>query len=141
MRTALRLTRKLQKRQSKERATRKIVPVNSSDKDWKKHRFILAFGAYGDTLLMVWANSLDDALDEAVDWIADHAPGLLADDAVKEAYEEAIREGKSEEAAQEAAEMDTVTAGNNGHYLHSWEWNIVAEDPTREQVLEIQRRS
>jgi hypothetical protein len=46
----------------------KIIPINGSDRDWTKHRYIPCFGAYGDTLLMVWANDLDDALDECVDW-------------------------------------------------------------------------
>ncbi len=119
---------------------RKIVAVNSSDKDWTKHRFVLAFGAYGDTMLLAWANSLDDALDEAVDWIEDHAPGLLADEAVADEYKRLKAEGKSDEEAMEEAEVDTTRAGNHGHYLHSWEWALVAEDPTREQMLELERR-
>lgn len=117
-----------------------LVPihlVNPSDKTWTKHRFIFWFGAYGWTRLMVWANSLDDALDEAVDWIADNAPGLLADDAVTEEYNRCIGEGMSEEEAQEEATVDTTCAGNCGHYLNSWEWGILAEDPTRAEVLEL----
>lgn len=43
----------------------KITLVNPSDKSWTKHRYILSFGAYGWTRLMVWANSVGDALDEA----------------------------------------------------------------------------
>lgn len=119
---------------------RKIVPVNGSDRDWTRHRYILSFGAYGETLLMVWANSLDDALDECVDWIADNAPGLLADEQVAEAYNEAIAAGKSEEDAQAEAETDTTCAGNAGHYLLSYEWGIVAEDPDRATILDIQGR-
>lgn len=120
--------------------TRKIVPVNGGDRDWTKHRYILSFGAYGDTLLMVWANSLDDALDECVDWIADNAPGLLADEQVTEAYNEAIAAGMSEEDAQAEAETDTTSAGGYGHYILSWEWAIVAEDPDRATILDIQGR-
>ncbi len=118
---------------------REIVPVNGSDAGWKKHRFILAFG-YGGTLLMLWADHLEDALDEAIDWIADHAPGLLADDEVKEAYDEAIAEGKTKKEAWDASDVD-VTRGDNGHYIRSEEWSIAAEDPTREDVLELQRRA
>lgn len=119
---------------------REIIPVNGSDRDWTHHRYIFACGAYGDTLLMVWANSLEAALDEAVDWIADHEPGLLVDDAVNDAYREGIANGLSEEEAQEQAEIDTTCAGSSGHYLNSWEWTIVVEDPTRDDVLRIQGR-
>ena len=119
---------------------RKIVPINPGDSDWTEHRYILAFGAYGWTVLMVWANGLEDALDECVDWLADNDPGLLCDKEVADEYKRAIADGKSEEEAQAAAEVDTTCAGNSGHYLHSWEWTIVAEDPTRAEVLAIQGR-
>ena len=90
---------------------------------------------------MVWANGIEDALDEAVDWIADNAPGLLCDDTVAYAYKFAIGEGVSEERAQELAEQDTTRAGNAGHYILSHEWLILAEDPTRAQILEPQGRA
>lgn len=119
----------------------RVTPVNPSDRNWTKHRYILAFGAYGDTLLMVWANSLDDALDECVDWIADNAPGLLADDEVADEFKRLVSEGMSEEQAMEQAEIDTTCAGTYPfHYLHSWEWTIVAEDPSRKDVLELMQR-
>lgn len=114
-----------------------IIIVNPNDRDWTDSRFVLCFGAYGWTRLMVYANSLEDALDECVDWIADNAPGLLADDAVHKAYNEAIANGMSEEAAQGEAEEDTTCAGNEGHYLNSWEWGIVAENPSRADVLAL----
>lgn len=114
-----------------------LTILNPTDRDWANHRYILWFGACAPTQIMVWANSLDDALDEAVDWIAEHAPGLLADEQVKEEYKHAIEAGKSEEEAQSIAEIDTTCAGNNGHYLNSWAWDIVAEDPSRAQVKEL----
>ena len=112
----------------------KIVLVNPSDRDWTRQRFVLWFGAYGSTNLMVWANSLDDALDECVDWIAEHAPGLLCDEQVAESYREALAAGKSEEEAMEEAEMDMTSAGNCSNYLASWEWGIALENPTREDL-------
>lgn len=118
-----------------------IVPVNGSDRAWTRHRYILAFGAYGWTRLMVWANSLDDALDEAVDWIADNEPGLLVDETVQYAYNFAIGEGVDEDEARELAEADTTCAGNAGHYLASWEWHVLAEVPSRAEVLALQGRS
>ncbi len=121
-----------------------IIAVNGSDRDWTHHRYILCFGAYGWTRLMVWANSLDDALDEAVDWLADNAPGLLCDDEVNEEFKRLKEEDgqqllpfKTDEQLWEEVTIDTTCAGNCGHYLNSAEWGIVVEDPTREQVLEL----
>lgn len=91
-------------------------------------RFVLWFGAYGCTKLMVHARHLEDALDECVDWLAEHKPGLLADQAVAEAYHDALARGLSEEDAQEEATVDTTCAGNYGNYLNSWEWGIVCDD-------------
>ncbi len=118
-----------------------ITPVNGSDLDWTDHRYILWFGAYGTTRLMVWADHLQDALDVAIDWIAEHAPGLLCNDAVADAYREAIAAGKSEEDAIEDAEIDTSCGGNAGDRILSYEWGILAEDPTRAEILAMQGRS
>jgi len=118
-----------------QRAVTLVNPIARAFVDNK--RYVLWFGAYGETRLMVWARSLESALDECVDWIADNAPGLLADDGVHEQYKRLVAEGVDEEKAQEEATVDTTCAGNNGHYLNSWEWGIVAENPTRAQVLEI----
>jgi hypothetical protein len=116
---------------------RDVILVNPSDRDWTKHRYVLWFGAYGWTRLMVWANSLEDALDEAVDWLADHAPGELADESVHEEYNRLIAEGKSEDEAREEAEMDMTCAGNCGNYIPSWEWGLALEDPTRKELDEF----
>lgn len=60
-----------------------IVIVNPSDRGnhqsrWGHDtpRFVLSFGAYGSTHLMVWGH-LEDALEEAADWLADNAPGHI----------------------------------------------------------------
>lgn len=119
-----------------------MILVNPTDSHWTRHRFILAFGAYGDTVLMAWANSLEDALDECVDWIAANAPELLADDQVREEYERLLTEEPdlTDDCRWERACEDTMCAGNSGHYLLSWEWGIVAEDPDRATVLRLQGR-
>lgn len=121
-----------------------IAIVNPGERTWTRHRYVLCFGAYGDTRLMVWANSLEDALDEAVDWLEEHAPGLLIDDSglaklAKEAQEEDPE--LSDEEAWEQATVDLTCAGNHCRYLPSWEWGIVAEDPTREEILSMLGRS
>lgn len=108
--------------------------VNPS-KDYK--RFVLSFGAYGDTLLLVWADHLQDALDEAVDWIAENAPGLLADEQVNAAYNDAIAKGLDDEQACQVAEVDMTCAGNCGNFIPSWEWSVVSTFPSRERLKGI----
>jgi hypothetical protein len=115
----------------------RIVLVNADDHYLWKHTYVLAFGAYGDTILMAYANSLDNALDECIDWLAERAPGHIIDAQVEEAYHQARNEGLSEEEAQERAEEDTTVGGNYGQHIISAEWSIVAEDPTEEQLAEI----
>jgi hypothetical protein len=110
--------------------------VNPSDKDGAKHRYIIALGAYGWTKLLVWANSLDKAIELSIDWTADNEPGHLANEAVHDEYQNAIAEGLSEEKAQERAEVDIIQ-GDHGNCMHSWEINLVVEDPDRATLKEI----
>jgi hypothetical protein len=117
---------------------KQIVAVNGGDRGWTTQRFVLAFGDFSPTYLMVWGNGIGDALDEAVDWLADNAPGLLCDDAVASAYRDAVAEGKGEEEAQAEAEVDTTCAGNAGHYLRIDHWTIALDNPTREEILAFQ---
>lgn len=116
-----------------------IVSVNGSDREWVSNRYILHFGA--TRLMMVWGNCLGDALDECIDWVAEHAPGLLCDDEVEELYREAIAEGLGEDDAWERATMDTISGGNCGNRIRSWEWGLVAENPSRSEVLKLQGRA
>lgn len=133
--------RKRLQRGKKRADNRAVIAINSNDASWTSHRYILWFGASGTTRLLVWANSLDDALDESIDWLVDNAPGHIVDDQVTEAYNEAIAEGKSEDRAYEIAEEDTTIGGNASNHILSYEWGIVAEDPSRARVLEIEGRS
>jgi hypothetical protein len=116
-----------------------FVAVNATDAGWTRHRYLLSFGAYGWTRLLVWANSLDDAFDVACEYLHGHAPGLLADDAVQAEYLAAVAEGYDDERAQELAEVDT-TRSSDGHYVHSWEWTLSAKNPTRAFLLQLQGR-
>lgn len=117
-----------------------IVIVNPNDRSWTRGRYILGFGAFSPTYLMVWANSLDGALDEAIDWIVQFAPGYLCDEQVTEEYQAALAEGLSEEDAIERAEEDTTCGGNCGNRIVSDEWCIVAENPTRKDILDMLAR-
>jgi hypothetical protein len=119
---------------------RRVTMINPTEKSYHRCAFVLWFGAYGETRLHVYADSLEDALDECVDWAVDHAPGLLADEQVREAYQEALAQRIAAgadatderviEECQQEAEIDTTTAGNGGNYLLSWEWGIALERPS-----------
>lgn len=85
--------------------------------------YLFTFWCYSDVRIVVVGGSAEDGLDECVYWLAEHKPGLLADEQVLEAYQSAIREGKSEEEAQEEAETDVMIC-DGGHYLLSWEWTV-----------------
>ena len=140
-----------------------VHPPSEGGSAWKrdrcrypKSRFLLAFGAYGWTKLLVWADHLEDALDEAIDWIADNEPGLLCNDQVAEDYREALarlteenaalpeEERRSEEdlesEAYDESTEDTTCGGNSGDYILSYEWCIMAEDPSREDLLQVMDR-
>lgn len=114
-----------------------IVIVNPEDQGWTGHRYVLGFGAYGWTRLLVYASSLDDALDHAIDWLVVHAPGHIVDDQIAEDYAAAIAEGLDIDAAMERAEVDTTCGGNAGNAIASAEWFIIAEDPTRAQLAAL----
>lgn len=114
-----------------------LIYINRDDRHWTRNRFVLCFGAYGETKLVVWADHLHDALDDAIDWMVENAPGLLCDDEVSEAYQEAIEEGKSEEEAHEIACEDTTQGGNCGNYILSHEWGVLSENPSKDQLREI----
>lgn len=91
--------------------------------------WLLWFGeGYGQPYyVLVGERHLEDALDEAVDHLAEHAPELLADEQVKEEYDRLVEEGNPEEEAQEEAEIDTICAGDCGHYVASDGWGYSAE--------------
>lgn len=113
-----------------------IALANPSDASWTRHRYLFWLGAYGWTRVLVWANDHESALEELADWCELHAPGLFCDDAVRELFAEATTEGYSEEDAWEHAEVDTIRSGD--HYFLAWELHVI-EDPTREQILSVQR--
>ncbi len=103
-------------------------------KYYRNTRFLFAFGAYGDTHVLVYArpDHIDDALEEAAGWLADHAPGLIMAHGCQELqdlYAEARNEwceghgAVEEEDEGEVWERATVdlTYTESG-YIASYEW-------------------
>lgn len=122
--------------------TRRVVMINPMEKSWRKRAYVLWFGAVGTTYLHVYADSLEAALEECAEWLAEYAPGHIMEhgseehrDLLREACEErGILDGdldfESEDvmAAVEAAEAD-LTYTESG-FLTSYEWGICMEDVT-----------
>jgi hypothetical protein len=115
---------------------RDVILVNPNDRTIWDNRFVLWFGGCGTTHLMVWASDLCSAVDECIDWLADHAPGYLCNESVHEEWERAVADGKSEDEAWDIATADT-TAGDGGNYINSWEWGLALENPTRKALDEF----
>lgn len=95
--------------------------------------YLFAFGAYGWTRLLVIAMCEDDALDAAFDWVSEHAPGLFCDDAIAAEFTSLVAQGCDEDDAWERACVDTLSAGNEGRHMLSWEVSYYRA--SREDVL------
>ena len=54
-----------------------ITMVNPTEREYASHDYVLWFGGCGTTNLRVWADSLEDALEIAADWLKEHAPGHI----------------------------------------------------------------
>lgn len=135
----------------------KINVANPSEKSWTNRSFLFVFGAYGCTYVLAYGDSLDDALESAAEWLADNAPGhIMAHDS--EELADLHREALTGVMAEELCEMagipceksycsdpddrafEQATADltyTESGYLTSYEWGIVRENPTRDELIRI----
>lgn len=104
----------------------KLNIANPHDRTFTRQSFVLCFGAYGNLHVLVYADHLEDALDEAVDWLEENAPGMLLD--------------RDDEPTNDDDAIDLTCAGNHGRWLPSWEWGIAAENPTKAELIARYRR-
>lgn len=131
----------------------KINVANASDRSWTRQSFVLWFGQCAPTYVLVYANDLDSALELAADWLADNAPGHLlkhSDPELQTLYAEAchelygvelpapfgcIDERQASAYEQATADLTYTEAG----YLTSYEWGIVAENPTKAHLIALSK--
>lgn len=115
------------------RGDEEIYLVNPSERECmypgRGGAYLFTFGAYRCTRLLVWARSVEDGLEDAAAWLADHAKGhLVHDDYLTELHnearaelaEEGLEDDELEERAHEQATVD-LTYTESG-YLTSYEW-------------------
>ena len=116
------------------------LPTGSYD---RKQLFLMWAGAYDSTQGYVWADHLEDAFEEWVEYLDDHAPGVLVSHAeFMELLDEAARErgfkswqeadkGLNQDSPRrleivEEAEADLTIIGHttlkNGMYIAGHEW-------------------
>ncbi len=128
---------------------RHIIIVNPNDANFYRHSYVLwtSNGGFSTAdYLLIYANSLDDALDEMIDWIAENRPGHLANEMVAEQYKEledawtAANPGEELDdetrwAMMEQAEEDTTSGGNANDRIFSENWGIALEDPSPRDLL------
>lgn len=109
------------------------APVaNPLDRDWTGRLWAFTFGAIGSVRVFVWERNLDDALEVAMDWCADNAPGLfvsldLADAAAELGLDSNTEDHDEAERIYEYATRDLTvvshtTYGNGLDAIPSWEW-------------------
>lgn len=128
-----------------------IHVVNPVERSWTRHRYVLWFGAYGDTRLMVWANDLDSALEECAEWLAEHVPGLIMAhgspehvDLLQEACKEHGMTWELYKAGDWCGDVSAVTNDaeadltyTESGFINSWEWGICLEDPSRMVLMDF----
>lgn len=93
--------------------TRQVTIINPQDREFWTHHgdvksFVLWFGAYGWTRLLVYTGSLEEALEECAAWLAKYAPGHIMTE-YGEDYTALIRE----QCEEEGEDFDTLRQGEN----------------------------
>lgn len=92
------------------------IPIaNPDDRDWTKTAYRFQFGAYGRVVVDVHHSGLEDALEEAAEWLSEHNPGIFTQ------YDELDDESKAH--YMESGEVIDHTYTEHG-FIPSWEWHV-----------------
>jgi hypothetical protein len=106
--------------------------ANPTDHDWVSGLFAMTFGATGSSHVLVWANGVEDALEEAADYLEETGKSghFVPEDIMRQHYEEAraeLGEGADEDAVSQKAE-EGLTYTESG-YIPSHEWWVDDASP------------
>lgn len=100
----------------------------------ERHLVRITSGAFTVMNFLVWGHG-EECIDQVVDYLAEHAPGLLDTDYVNEEMERLMAEGLTDSTAYERAAVDMICAGNCCDYISSetvhFTWNPIREDIKR----------
>lgn len=114
-----------------EPGSRAIHVVNADGKRFGDPRFLLWFGAYGPTFVLVYARHLEAALEDAAEFLADSGRHWLVmpHDKVKSTDDLGCD-------CADPFECDAHTYTESG-WIGSDEWGIVAERPSNRLLVEL----
>ena len=96
----------------------------------ERHLVHITSGAFTVMNFLVWGHA-EQCIDQVVDYLAEHAPGLLDNDIVEEEIDRLMSEGLTDSSAYEEATTDMIC--NGGDYISS-ETVHFTWDPTREDI-------
>lgn len=114
-----------------------LIPLANCDAGDEERTFRFSFGAYCSARCYVFAPHLEGALEFALQWLDDNAPGLLTTIGPEDYKRAAIELGlpdddtegpfwhKVQERAEEDMLMVSHTTLKNGNAIPSWEWGCV----------------
>lgn len=129
--------------------------ANQSDYDLFDNAFLFSFGAYLDTHVWVFANTFDEAFEEAIEWVDNNCPAALTSFTMDD-YKETAKEleltwqeywpdfdDENWCKVVEETEVDHTIIGHttlkNGTHIASWEWN--GSDAGEEEYKELLERA
>ena len=120
--------------------SKKILVANPYERNFSRQSYLLWFGACAPTLVLAYADSLDDALEVSAECLASEGlVGFFTDSGeihslMLEASDE-LGVCADEAECHEAATRD-LTHTEAG-YLTSHDWGIYLEDPTKADLVRI----
>lgn len=108
--------------------------VLTGERGWTSERHLvhITSGAFTVMNFLVWGHS-EECIDQVVDYLAEHAPGLLDTDYVNEEMERLMAEGLTDSTAYERAAVDMICAGNCCDYISSETVHLTC-NPIREDI-------
>jgi hypothetical protein len=124
-----------------------VTLINPQDAGFYRHKYVISFGAYGSTHLMVYASDLCSAFEECAEYLATHAPGHITplfgdemDELLRDACDDAgidfadfeTLEDEKKWELQDAATRDLMYTESG--YIVSYECTVSLEDPSREHL-------
>lgn len=117
-----------------------VNPEEIDQLDPETNVYLLSIGVMGDLLLAVWADSVESAVEEAVEYLARHGrEHLVSDEELRELMLEVQREDPraTDDELFDAATVD-ITVTDAG-MIGSDEWSILdtTEDDVSEQMAHI----
>jgi hypothetical protein len=114
-----------------------MAKINVASYKSGSNRYLFAIGNQGfdPRYILAYGNDIQSALSEAIEWIAQNDPKLLANDVVQELFDEALESGLEQYEAWEEATIDTTSNDDGDQYICSDDWSIVLEEPTTLQLM------